>query len=211
MKIRIAILDDHQIVLDGLKLLLGNHPNFTIDLEFTRGSELLRTMLSNEIDILLTDIMMPEMDGFEVAMKMKSDFPNVKVIVLSMNGEGVLIDKLMEEAKVAGYVLKTADKNELIHAIETVFDGDVYYSKAILEELQAYKRIKKENDAMHLTVREIEIIQCIAQDMSNKQIADNLFISERTVETHRKNIFRKTNVHSAIGLIEFAKKRKIIL
>lgn len=210
MNIRIAILDDHQIVIDGLKLLLGNHPNFTIDFEFTKGSDLLKTISSNKIDVLITDIMMPEMDGFEVAMKMKEEFPEVKVIVLSMNGEGVLVDKLIEEANVSGYVLKTADKNELIQAIETVYSGEVYFSKAILEEQKAYKRIKKENDAMHLTVREIEIIQCIAQDMSNKQIADNLFISERTVETHRKNIFRKTGVHSAVSLIDFANRRKLI-
>ena len=83
-------------------------------------------------------------------------------------------------------------------------------AQEILEELRQFKRMKEENEAMNLTLREVEIIQCIAADLTNKQIADKLFISERTVETHRKNIFRKTNIHSAVGLVDFARKRKLI-
>jgi DNA-binding NarL/FixJ family response regulator len=98
----------------------------------------------------------------------------------------------------------------LVLALETFSQVEPYFSKEILSELQTYKKIKKENEAIHLTSREIDIIKCIAEDLTNKQIAEKLFISECTVETYRKNIYRKTNMHSAIGLIEFAKKRKII-
>ncbi|MBL7765317.1 MAG: response regulator transcription factor [Chitinophagaceae bacterium] len=210
MPIRIAILDDHQIVIDGLKLLLAGQENFQIVSEHTRGYDLLETLKQKKIDLVLTDIMMPDMDGYEVAIRIKKDFPEVKVLALSMNGEGVLVDKMIEQADIAGYLLKTSDKKELIQAIEEVSRGNTYFAKEILSELKSFQKIKKENEQINLTTREIEIIQCIAQDLSNKQIADQLFISERTVETHRKNIFRKTNIHSAMSLVDFAKKRKII-
>jgi DNA-binding NarL/FixJ family response regulator len=210
MNIRIAILDDHQIVIDGLRLLLENQSHFEIVGQFNRGQELLDALAVLKADIVITDILMPEMDGLEVAMRLKDQFPEIKVIALSMNGEGPLAEKMIEQAEVAGYVLKTTNKSELTEAIESVYAGDTFYAKEILDELNSFRKIKQENESINLTIREIEIIQCIASDLTNKQIADQLFISERTVETHRKNIFRKTNIHSAVGLVEFARKRKLI-
>lgn len=210
MPIKIAILDDHQIVIDGLKLLLSSHDQFQIVSESNSGFEMLDMLEVNPVDILLTDVMMPNIDGFEVAMRVKAQFPDIKVVALTMNGEGVLIDKMIEQAEIAGYLLKTIDKKELVNALETIHKGIRYFSDEIMNELELYQKIKKENENIHLTSREIEIIKCIAENLSNKQIADKLFISERTVETHRKNIFRKTDIHTAIGLIEFAKKRMII-
>jgi DNA-binding NarL/FixJ family response regulator len=210
MNIRIAILDDHQIVIDGLRLLLENQLHFEIVGQFNRGQELLDALAVLKADIVITDILMPEMDGLEVAMRLKDQFPDIKVIALSMNGEGPLAEKMIEQAEVAGYVLKTTNKSELTEAIESVYAGDTFYAKEILDELNSFRKIKQENESINLTIREIEIIQCIASDLTNKQIADQLFISERTVETHRKNIFRKTNIHSAVGLVEFARKRKLI-
>ncbi len=210
MPIKIAILDDHQIVIDGLKLLLKGHPNLNVVAENTNGLLLLENLKDIKVDILLTDIMMPVIDGYEMAMRVKNDFPKIKVIALSMNGDGPLIEKMIEEANVSAYLLKTANKSELLEAIEAVSEDDTYFSKEIIEELHAYTKIKRANQSMNLTAREIEIIRCIAQDLSNKQIAEKLFISERTVETHRKNIFRKIDIHSVVGLIDFAKKRKLI-
>ncbi len=209
-QISIAILDDHQIVIDGLKLLLSSHEQFIIVNESNSGFEMLEMLQEKPVDILLTDIMMPDIDGYEVAMRVKAKFPAVKVVALTMNGEGMLIDKMIEQAEISGYLLKTIDKKELVTALQTIHKGIRYFSDEIMNELETYQKIKKENDSIRLTSREIEIIKCIAEDMSNKQIADKLFISERTVETHRKNIFRKTDIHTAIGLIEFAKKRQII-
>jgi two-component system nitrate/nitrite response regulator NarL len=208
--IRIAILDDHQIVIDGLKLLLSSHKQFEIVSESTNGFEMLEILERIPVDILLTDVMMPQIDGFEVAMRVKAQFPSVKVVALTMNGEGMLVDKMLEQAEIAGYLLKTIDRNELVQALESIQKGIRYFSNEVMDELELFQKIKKENESIHLTSREIEIIKCIANNMSNKQIADTLFISERTVETHRKNIFRKTDIHTAIGLIEFAKKRQII-
>ncbi len=208
--IDIAILDDHQIVIDGLKLLLSSHAQFRIIHESNNGFDMLDKIEIKPVDILLTDVMMPDIDGFEVAMQMRARFPDIKVVALTMNGEGMLIDKMIEQAEIAGYLLKTIDKKELITALETIHKGIRYFSDEIMNELEMFQKIKKENENIHLTSREIEIIKCIAQNLSNKQIADSLFISERTVETHRKNIFRKTDIHTAVGLVEFAKKRHII-
>lgn len=208
--IKIAILDDHQIVIDGLKLLLSSHKQFEIVAESTNGFAMLDILENCKVDILLTDVMMPQIDGFEVAMRVKAQFPEIKVVALTMNGEGMLIDKMLETAEIQGYLLKTIDKKELVTALETIHKGIRYFSDEIMNELELFQKIKKENESIHLTTREIEIIKCIAENLSNKQIADQLFISERTVETHRKNIFRKTDIHTAIGLIEFAKKRHLI-
>lgn len=210
MPIKIAILDDHQIVIDGLRLLLKDQTNLEVVAEFTHGEKLLQQIESLGIDLLITDIMMPGLDGYEVAKQVRAILPEIFIIALSMNGEGPLVDKMIHDAGVNGYLLKTADKHELIQAIQTVTEGEPYFSREIIEELQHYAVLKKQNEEIHLTAREIEIIQCIANDLSNKQIADQLFISERTVETHRKNIFRKVDIHSVVGLIDFAKKRKII-
>ncbi|MCC7030600.1 MAG: response regulator transcription factor [Chitinophagaceae bacterium] len=208
--IKIAILDDHQIVIDGLKLLLSSHAQFQIIHESNNGFDMLDLLESSPADILLTDVMMPAIDGFEVAMQVRARFPAVKVVALTMNGEGVLIDKMLEQAEIAGYLLKTIDKKELVVALETIHKGIRYFSDEIMNELELFQKIKKENEHINLTTREVEIIKCIAENLNNKQIADKLFISERTVETHRKNIFRKTDIHTAIGLIEFAKKRHIL-
>jgi len=210
MPVNIAILDDHQIVIDGLKLLLKGHARLNVVAEHTNGLLLLRELNETTVDILLTDIVMPVIDGYEMALRLKADFPEIKVIALSMNGEGPLIEKMIEEADVQGYLLKTANRKELLEALEAVADGGTYFSREIIDELHAYTRIKKSNEAINLTAREIEIVQCISEDLSNKQIAEKLFISERTVETHRKNIFRKVDIHSVVGLIEFARKRKLI-
>lgn len=210
MSIRIIILDDHQIVIDGLKLLLKDQLNIEVVAEFTNGLKLLDELNTIEVDLIITDVMMPIIDGFEVAMKVKQQSPEIRILALSMNGDGPILDKLIHEAKVEGYLLKTADKNELLKAIEIVAGGETYFAQEIIDEMHSYSKIKKQNQEINLTARELEIIQCIAQDLSNKQIADKLFISERTVETHRKNIFRKVDIHSVVGLIDFAKKQKLI-
>ncbi len=208
--IKIAILDDHQIVIEGLKLLLSSQEQFQIVHECVDGFTMIEKILETPVDILLTDIMMPNMDGYEVAMVMKEKCPDVKVVALTMNGDGMLVDKMIEQAEIAGYLLKTIDRNELVFALENIYKGNHYFPDEVLDELKTFQKIKRENESINLTAREIEIIKFIAQDLSNKQIASTLFISERTVETHRKNIFRKTGMHSVIGLIEFVKMRKLI-
>jgi two-component system, NarL family, nitrate/nitrite response regulator NarL len=209
-KIRIAILDDHQIVIDGLKLLLSKEAQFDIVMEHTNGMNLLQDLNNIVIDVLLTDMMMPSMNGYEVSIIVCKKFPDVKIIALSMNGEGALVHKMIEEADIKGYLLKTSNKQVLVNAIDKVAQGGISFPDEILHELENFKVLKKEQEEFHLTARELEIVKYIANDFSNKQIAQALFISERTVETHRKNIFRKTETHSAIGLVELVRKYNLI-
>jgi two-component system, NarL family, nitrate/nitrite response regulator NarL len=209
--IRIAIADDHQIVIDGLKLLLSHHDHFVIVAEATNGRDMLEILNHTKVDILMVDVMMPEMDGYELSMRVRKEHREVKILALSMNSEGLYIDKMIENARINGYLLKTTGKDELILAIETIMEGNDYFTPDVLTELNSFRKIKKENQLMNLTARELEIIGCMRRNLTNKQIADQLFISERTVETHRKNIFRKTNTHSVLSLMDFLKRQKIEL
>ena len=209
-KISLAIVDDHQIVIDGLKSLLGGHPDFIVKIESTHPEKMEDILALNKIDILLTDIMMPIMNGAQLAKIVKTKFPEIKILALSMSGQGDLVNQMINDSDIAGYVLKNLGKQELIAALEKIAAGGVYFSEEVLEEMIKDSEIKKSSNEVHLTIREIEIIRLIEKEFNNKQIADTLFISERTVETHRKNIFRKTQTSGLIGLIKYAYEHKII-
>lgn len=209
-KITLAIVDDHQIVIDGLKSLLKGHPDFVVEIETTQPEALEQLLKKNIIDVLITDIMMPGMNGAELAKIVKTNFPSVKILALSMSGQGTLINQMIEDSDIAGYVLKNIGKKELITALEKIAAGGIYFSQEVLDEMMKVEETRKINDEVHLTIREIEIIRLIEKEMSNRQIADELFISERTVETHRKNIFRKTKTSSLIGLVKYAYSQRLI-
>ncbi len=127
-----------------------------------------------------------------------------------MSGQGDLVNEMIEQADISGYVLKNIGKQELIAALEKIAGGGIYFSEEVINELQTTASKKKQKEESQLTAREIEIIQLIEKEFNNKQIAETLFISERTVETHRKNIFRKTNTNSVIGLVKFAYEHRLI-
>lgn len=209
-KLNLAIVDDHQIVIDGLLSLLEGHSGLQVCFTTTSPKELLQKLPSLDIQLLLTDVMMPELNGVELAKKVKQQRPEIKIMTLSMNGEGDLVNTMIEEADISGYVLKNIGKKELQLAIEKIASGGIYFSEEVLHEMTKASTRKKENEAAHLTDREIEIIKLIEKELSNKEIAETLFISERTVETHRKNIFRKTQTSGVIGLIKYAYEHKLI-
>lgn len=209
-KINIAIVDDHQIVIDGITSLLEGRHNIHIAATSNSGIEMLQILKEIKIDILLTDIMMPAMNGQELAQQVKAQFPAIKILALSMSGQGFTVNKMIEDAEIAGYILKNIGKQELIHAIEKIANGGIYFSEEVLNELQHFSTMQKENEDVKLTSREIDIIKLIEKECSNKDIANQLFISERTVETHRKNIFRKTGTGSVVGLIKYAYEHKLI-
>ncbi len=208
--INIAIVDDHQIVIDGIKSLLEDQPGFRIVACTTSPQHMLELLNSQPVDILLTDIMMPEMNGQELAKKVRKQFPGIKILALSMSGQGDIVSEMINDADIAGYVLKNIGKEELTTAIEKIAAGGIYFSDQVLDELERFSNSRREKEEAHLTQREVEIIGLIEKEMSNKEIADTLFISERTVETHRKNIFRKTKTNSVIGLVKYAYEHKLI-
>lgn len=209
-KITLALVDDHQIVIDGLMSLLKGHDKFRFAFATTDPTTVLDQLKQHEVDILLTDVMMPGLPGNQLAKKVKEHFPGIRILALSMSGEGDMVNEMINDADISGYVLKNIGKQELILALEKIATGTIYFSEEVIEELQRTSQRKKQNEEAHLTVREIEIIRLIEKEYNNKQIAEALFISERTVETHRKNIFRKTNTNSVIGLVKYAYEHKLV-
>lgn len=208
--ITLAMVDDHQIVIDGLLSLLKGHETIELAFSTTHSQEVLDKLAESPVDILLTDVMMPKLAGNELAKQVKQHFPNIKILALSMSGQGDLVNEMIEEADISGYILKNTGKQELIDAIEKIAGGGIFFSDEVINELQRASDKKKNKDKAHLTAREIEIIRLIEKEYNNKEIAEELFISERTVETHRKNIFRKTGTSSVIGLIKYAYEYKLI-
>ncbi|HEX7902987.1 MAG TPA: response regulator transcription factor [Chitinophagaceae bacterium] len=209
-KITLALVDDHQIVIDGLMALLKGHDKFRFAFATTDSREVINKLTQSPADILLTDVMMPFFPGNELARQVKEKFPLIKILALSMSGQGDLVNEMINEADISGYVLKNIGKQELIRALEKIAAGGIYFSEEVIDELKRSSQRKKQNEEAHLTGREIEIIRLIEKEFNNKQIAEALFISERTVETHRKNIFRKTTTNSVIGLVKYAYEHKLI-
>jgi two-component system nitrate/nitrite response regulator NarL len=201
------IIDDHQMVVDGLISLLNNEEKYRIVGFSNQPKEVMQQLEELDVNILLTDINMPEMTGVELTRNVKKKFPRVKVLALSMFGERQVI-KEMIDAGVSGYILKNTGKRELLEALDQLVKGDTFFGSEVTDELM--KSFKNTDNNSHLTNREIEIIRLIEDENSNKEIAEMLFISERTVETHRKNIFRKTNTQSIVGLLKYAYEHKII-
>lgn len=206
--VTVLMVDDHRIVLDGLVSLLESDPHFLITDAVSSAEEALRSVNRQAPDILLTDYSLPGMNGLDLARKVKRDFPAVKVVILSMHDEAHLVKDILKEG-VDGYLLKNIQQTELKNALKQVFMGMPYVSPEITR-LLVYDLHHPQQEPELLTDREKDVLRLISREYSNKQIAEELFISERTVETHRKNIFRKTNTSSLVGLIKFAMARKLI-
>ena len=212
MLIHIAILDDHQIVIDGLKLLLENEATLKVVVEDTNGFELLKKLEKNDckVDIILVDLMMPIISGYEAAMMIHQQFPEIKIIILSMNNDAKTIYDLVEHADIKGFLPKSVNKTEMITAIKKVQEGGLYFSDDLLDALETYQKNKNEKEDISLSEREVEVIQLISKGLTNKEIAAQLFLSEFTVSTHRKNIFRKTDTHNVASLLALATKLHLL-
>jgi two-component system nitrate/nitrite response regulator NarL len=210
-KLKIFLVDDHQIMIDGIKALLQNENEFEIIGESTQAKNALEQLAKTEVDIVITDIQMPGMSGLEFTLALKKMKPSVPVLVLSMSADESNIEDMIK-AGVSGYVLKNTGRIELSQAILKIADGQVYFSEAISMQMMRMLKIGNQikDKEVSLTPREIEIIKLIAQELSNAEIGNKLFISERTVETHRKNIFRKTQAKSVIGLVRYATQHKLL-
>lgn len=209
-KIRLAIVDDHQIVIDGLRSLLQGESDFCIDFESTDPTTVPQKLQTHPVDILLTDVMMPVTNGAELSKQIHQLYPEIKILALSMSGQGELVNQMIEDSDISGYVLKNIGKQELLRALRKIAAGGIYFGEEVLEEMIKASEKRKHEEEVNLTIREIEIIGLIEKEYGNKKIAETLFLSERTVETHRKNIFRKTKTSSLIGLIKYAYEHNLI-
>lgn len=207
----ILIVDDHQMFIDGIQSLLLGQDKYQIKFEANDGQTALEILDGNEIDILISDLSMPGMSGSELVKIVKEKYHDIKVLVLSMhNNRETVGEILMAEAE--GYILKNTGKKELLNALDRITEDSTFYSKEVmslmLEKVQKEKRINEETQS--LTEREIEILQLIVKEFSSEEIADQLFISKRTVDTHRKHILKKTASKTIVGLIKFAFRNELV-
>ena len=207
MSMKVFLVDDHAILLDGIRSILEKDDSLEIAGAAHTAEDALNYLKSHRVDLLITDFSLPGMDGLGLVRVVKKISPGTRIIVLSMHDETHLVKEILREG-VEGYVLKKDSHRELLEAIASVKAGKVYLSNDINRIIISSLRFPDEERL--LTDREREILKLIAKEYSNKDIAEELFISERTVETHRKNIFRKTKTSSLVGLIKFAYANNLI-
>lgn len=207
--IRVLIVDDHQLMIEGLKVLLEDEESIS-KVYGANSSDMAFELLDKyEIDVVLMDVNMPKVTGVEVTELIKEKFPNIKVVALTMHDDISIITKMIK-AGASGYLLKRTQMNEVLEAIKTVYHNKKYLSnntqKIIMDNLMsADDLLKDEKDEKPiLSARELEVLKLIAQEYTNEEIGEKLFISERTVEAHRRNIFIKTKTKSIVGLMKYA-------
>ncbi len=207
--IRIVIADDHQMFIDGIKALLSSEQQFEFVGEAPNGIEALSMVTEKRPDILITDINMPGMNGTELTKKVKQTFPEIKVLVITMyNDPGTVNEILMAEAE--GYILKNTGKPELIKALTQIADNGTFYSQEIMEIMLKWRMKRNAATEQNLSPREEEIVRLIGQEFSTAAIAEKLFISPRTVDTHRKNILDKTGCKTIVGLMKYAFENNLL-
>jgi len=214
--IKIALVDDHQIVRDGIKALLEGAPNISVVAEAERAEEILEKIPDANPHILIVDISLPVISGIELIKIVNRDFPEIKIIVLSMHTTQEFVFNAIK-AGAKGYLHKSITQSELKKAIEQVYSGKEYFSKDISEiilksYLQQVKNPERASDQheQKLTPREMEILKLVAEGYSNQLIADKLFISVRTVESHKNHIMQKLELTTTVDLVKYALKIRMI-
>jgi two-component system, NarL family, response regulator DegU len=216
--VKIVLADDHGIVRDGIKSTLRDEKAFKIIGEASNGVEAIEKVKALSPDVIIIDINMPEMNGIEATAIISKKYPNTKALVLSMHDNEDYILKSIE-AGAAGYLLKDTSKEEFIKAINAVAKGEKYFSTSISNILATgyLHRIKKEgvrstdeDSENGLTRREKGILKLIVQGLGNREIADSLSISVRTIEVHRSNMMRKLKVKNAVELVKYAMENNLV-
>lgn len=204
-KIRVALCDDHRIVTDGMMQLLSNVEDIDVVGAAHDGVEALYLLEHLKADILLTDLDMPNMDGQQLTGRVKEKYPQLKVIVLSMHEEASVVKHLMDLGA-DGYLVKSAGKDEVLLAIRSVHDGRKHFGSGLMEAMMKQAAAPKTGTAVlkDLSEREVEVLAALAEGLGNKEIGEKLFISPRTVDTHRTNLMRKLDVHNVAGLVRIA-------
>ena len=207
MTVRILIADDHKILREGLKSLLEKQPEFAVVAEAQDGLSAISEAKKHKPDIAILDIGMPDLNGIEVTRRIRSEMAKTRVIALSMHADRRFVMGILE-AGANGYLLKDSAFAELITAVTAVAKGKMYLSPSIAEtvvknSLEKLDR-KDEGSSVLLSGREREVLQMIAEGKSTKEIALKLFVSTKTVETHRKQIMDKLNIRTVAGLTKYA-------
>jgi DNA-binding NarL/FixJ family response regulator len=208
----LIIADDHKMFIDGLMSILKDAPEFNVDTTFKNGAQVVKYLDINGVDslnLLITDLTMPEMNGIELNQIVKEKYPSLKTLVVSMHIDGVMIDKLIRN-NVDGYVPKNAEKEELLEAIRKIVKGEKYFSTEIKRAYTDAMFENKNSEEVSLTNREKEVLKLIAEENTTQEIADTLFLSKHTIESYRKNLISKLQVKNLAGLTKHAIKMGLL-
>ena len=206
--IRVFIVDDHPIVIEGIHSLLQNEKGIEWAGHAMNAQSCLGFFVNNTAHVVLMDINLPDTSGVELCAIMKEKYPGIMILGLSTFNQGLYIKKMMENGA-SGYILKNASKEELLKAIHAVHDGSIYFSGEVGQALKDYQRSSK-TELPVLSRREKEILALIAEGYTNPQIAEKLFVSPFTVDTHRRNLLAKLDVKNTATLIRFAVEHHLI-
>ncbi len=212
MMYNLIIADDHKMFIDGLMSILKDAPEFNVDTTFKNGAQVVKYLDINGVDnlnLLITDLTMPEMNGIELNQIVKEKYPSLKTLVVSMHIDGVMIDKLIRN-NVDGYVPKNAEKEELLEAIRKIVKGEKYFSTEIKRAYTDAMFENKNSEEVSLTNREKEVLKLIAEENTTQEIADTLFLSKHTIESYRKNLISKLQVKNLAGLTKHAIKMGLL-
>jgi len=211
--VKILLADDHKIVRDGIKLMLEPQAGIDVVDEAENGEKALDILKDQFVDIVVMDINMPVMDGITATKKIKEKFPDVKVLALTMSNDDLHIRQMIQ-AGASGYIMKSAGRQELKEAINAIMEGKHYFSdeatESIMMDLVKGKGKSTDPDPIHITDRELEILELIVQEHTNQEIAEKLFISSRTVDAHRRNLLQKTGARNTAGLVKYAFQHNLI-
>jgi DNA-binding NarL/FixJ family response regulator len=212
--IKIVIADDHELFRDGFKLMLKKQSNLTVLDEAVNGKQLVEKVKVLQPDVIITDIKMPIMDGLEATKAITTKYPNIGVIALSMfDDDDLIVDML--EAGAKGYLLKNADKEQIVEAIETVYLGNPYYCKNTSNKLakmivQSSFNPYKQKEKLAYTPKELQLTQLICEGLTTKEIAESMFTSIRTVEGVRAKLLEKMGVSNSVGVVIYAVKNGLV-
>ncbi|MBT32780.1 MAG: DNA-binding response regulator [Thalassobius sp.] len=211
--INITLVDDHKMFRDGLRFALSQVEDFNVINDFNNGVSFLEGIKNEMPDIVLMDIGMPKMDGAEATQEALKIYPNIKIIALSMFSDVEYYHKMVSIG-VKGFLMKESGINELEKAIRNINSGGTYFSQELLQEIIIHisnpKVNSSNNKVTDLTRREEEVLNLICKGYDNKEIAEMLFISQKTVEGHKTNLMSKTNTKNSINLMLFAIKNNLI-
>ncbi|NQX92072.1 MAG: response regulator transcription factor [Flavobacteriales bacterium] len=201
------LVDDHKLFLEGLELLLSTSNEIEVVGTALGGEEALRIMEDQDVDVLMTDLNMPEMDGRQLIQKVSQVYPDVRIIALTMISDGILIEKVLN-AGADAYLLKNTDLQEILFAFQCISSGNQYLAKAVQQALEEFKTKHKTDEL--LTSRESDVLQCIVDGLSSKMIVDQLSISIDTVKFHRKNILSKLNQPNVAAPVRYVTQQGIV-
>lgn len=208
---RVILADDHQFLLEGVLAILKEHSSLEIVATANNGLELIDAVLQHKPDLVILDMNMPGYDGLQCLDRIKKDVPKTKVLVLTNYNQSELVNEV-KKRNAEGYLIKNSSAGELTEVISKILDGQTHFPPS--GELKTVDSnsfflddfLKK----YQLTKREVEIIRLVCQELSNREIADRLFLSEFTIKTHRRNILHKLDIRNVAGLVNFAKENGLL-